>query len=163
MEKLSVRDLGVKGRRVLVRVDFNVPIEEIDGKIRITDDTRVRESLPTIELLRAKGAKVVCLLISVVRRANPIEIFAEAGCRSLGPNDSAASKFFSARGDRPERRSPFQSLARQWCLLVENVAGFFPRKKPTPTASLKPLQNWVTYTSTTLSVRLTVRMPVRLE
>jgi 3-phosphoglycerate kinase len=61
MEKLSVRDLGVKGRRVLVRVDFNVPTEEIDGKIRITDDTRVRESLPTIELLRAKGAKVVLL------------------------------------------------------------------------------------------------------
>ena len=61
MEKLSVRDLEVKGRRVLVRVDFNVPTEEIDGKIRITDDTRVRESLPTIELLRAKGAKVVLL------------------------------------------------------------------------------------------------------
>ena len=57
MEKLSVRDLEVKGRRVIVRVDFNVPTEEIDGKIRITDDTRIRESLPTIELLRAKGAK----------------------------------------------------------------------------------------------------------
>ena len=61
MKKLSVRDLEVKGRRVLVRVDFNVPIEEIDGKIRITDDTRIRESLPTIELLRAKGAKVILL------------------------------------------------------------------------------------------------------
>jgi phosphoglycerate kinase len=61
MEKLSVRDLEVKGRRVLVRVDFNVPTEEIDGKIRITDDTRIRESLPTIELLRAKGGKVVLL------------------------------------------------------------------------------------------------------
>ena len=61
MQKLSVRDLDVKGRRVLVRVDFNVPNEEIDGKIRITDDTRIRESLPTIELLRAKGAKVVLL------------------------------------------------------------------------------------------------------
>jgi 3-phosphoglycerate kinase len=61
MEKLSVRDLEVRGRRVLVRVDFNVPTEEIDGKIRITDDTRIRESLPTIELLRAKGAKVILL------------------------------------------------------------------------------------------------------
>ena len=61
MAKLSVRDLEVKGRRVLVRVDFNVPTEEIDGKIRITDDTRIRESLPTIELLREKGAKVVLL------------------------------------------------------------------------------------------------------
>jgi 3-phosphoglycerate kinase len=61
MGKLSVRDLEVKGRRVLVRVDFNVPTEEIDGRIRITDDTRIRESLPTIELLRAKGAKVILL------------------------------------------------------------------------------------------------------
>ena len=61
MAKLSVRDLDVKGRRVLMRVDFNVPTEEIDGKIRITDDTRIRESLPTIELLREKGAKVVLL------------------------------------------------------------------------------------------------------
>src|ERR1700724_2404790 len=61
MAKLSVRDLDVKGRRVLMRVDFNVPTEEIDGKIHITDDTRIRESLPTIELLREKGAKVVLL------------------------------------------------------------------------------------------------------
>jgi phosphoglycerate kinase len=61
MTKLSVRDLDVKGRRVLVRVDFNVPIEEVDKKIRITDDTRIRESLPTIELLREKGAKVILL------------------------------------------------------------------------------------------------------
>jgi phosphoglycerate kinase len=61
MEKLSVRDLEVKGRRVLVRVDFNVPIVEVEGKIRIMDDTRIRESLPTIELLRAKGAKVILL------------------------------------------------------------------------------------------------------
>ena len=61
MEKLSVRDLEVKGRRVLLRVDFNVPTEERDGNIRITDDTRIRESIPTIELLRAKGAKVILL------------------------------------------------------------------------------------------------------
>jgi 3-phosphoglycerate kinase len=61
MAKLSVRDLDAKGQRVLTRVDFNVPTEEIDGKIRITDDTRIRESLPTIELLRSKGAKVVLL------------------------------------------------------------------------------------------------------
>src|SRR5258708_14769518 len=61
MPKLSVRDLEVKGRRVLVRVDFNVPTEEVEEGIRITDDTRIRESLPTIQLLREKGAKVVLL------------------------------------------------------------------------------------------------------
>ena len=42
MKKLSVRDLEVKGRRVLVRVDFNVPTEEIDGKIRMTEIARGR-------------------------------------------------------------------------------------------------------------------------
>src|SRR5215469_7323324 len=62
MAKLSVRDLKVKGRRVVVRVDFNVPTEEVPGGgVRITDDTRIRESLPTIELLRKGGAKVILL------------------------------------------------------------------------------------------------------
>ncbi len=59
--KLSVRDLDVSGKRVLVRVDFNVPTEEKDGCIVITDDTRIRESLPTIELLRQRGAKVILM------------------------------------------------------------------------------------------------------
>ena len=49
MPKLSLRDLDVRGKRVLVRVDFNVPIAEHDRKIDITDDTRIRESLATIK------------------------------------------------------------------------------------------------------------------
>jgi phosphoglycerate kinase len=61
MAKLSVRDLDVKGRRVLTRVDFNVPTEETDAGPRITDDTRMRESLPTIDLIRKDGGKVVLL------------------------------------------------------------------------------------------------------
>ena len=61
MAKLSVRDLAVKGRRVLTRVDFNVPTEETDAGPRITDDTRMRESLPTIDLIRKAGGKVVLL------------------------------------------------------------------------------------------------------
>src|SRR5947208_17052245 len=61
MTKLSVRDLDVRGKRVLVRVDFNVPTEERDGKITITDDTRIRESLPTINYLREQGAKTILM------------------------------------------------------------------------------------------------------
>ena len=61
MSKLSVRDLSLTGKRVLLRVDFNVPTEEKDGHTRITDDTRIKESLPTINHLRAAGAKLVIM------------------------------------------------------------------------------------------------------
>src|SRR5438105_6327250 len=61
MAKLSVRDIEVRGKRVLLRVDFNAPIEEHDGKIEIVDDTRIRESLPTINYLREHGAKTILM------------------------------------------------------------------------------------------------------
>ncbi len=61
MSKLSLRDLDVRGKRLLVRVDFNVPTEERDGKIVITDDTRIQESLPTINYLREGGAKTILM------------------------------------------------------------------------------------------------------
>jgi len=59
--KLTLRDLEVRGKRVLARVDFNVPVEERDGKIVITDDTRIRASLPTINWLREHGAKAILM------------------------------------------------------------------------------------------------------
>jgi phosphoglycerate kinase len=56
MNKKSIRDVAeLAGKRVFVRVDFNVPLE--DGKI--TDDKRIRETLPTINFLIEKGAKVI--------------------------------------------------------------------------------------------------------
>ncbi len=53
----TLRDLDVKGKRVLVRVDFNVPLDKKTGDI--TDDKRIRESLPTIKFLMEKEAKTI--------------------------------------------------------------------------------------------------------
>jgi 3-phosphoglycerate kinase len=61
MKKLTVRDLDVAGKRVLVRVDFNVPLEEHGDHVHITDDTRMREALPTINYLRENAAKTILM------------------------------------------------------------------------------------------------------
>ncbi|HEX4697360.1 MAG TPA: phosphoglycerate kinase [Candidatus Udaeobacter sp.] len=73
MPKLSVRDLDVRGKRVLVRVDFNVPTETRAGKIRVTDDTRIRESLPTINYLREHGAKTILMSHFGRPKGKPVE------------------------------------------------------------------------------------------
>ena len=73
MSKLTLRDLDVRGKRVLVRVDFNVPTEERDGAIVITDDTRMQESLPTIKYLREHGAKTILMAHFGRPKGKPVE------------------------------------------------------------------------------------------
>ena len=59
MPKLTIRDLNVRGKRVFVRVDYNVPLEEKDGQMVITDATRIVETLPTLKMLIEQGGRLI--------------------------------------------------------------------------------------------------------
>src|SRR5688572_20409759 len=59
MAKLTVRDLNTHGKRVFVRVDYNVPLEENDGRMVSTDDTRIAETLPTLRHLIEQGGRLI--------------------------------------------------------------------------------------------------------
>ncbi len=59
MAKLTINDLDTRGKRVFVRVDYNVPMEEKDGRMVINDDTRIRATLPTLDALIQGGARII--------------------------------------------------------------------------------------------------------
>lgn len=59
MAKLTVKDLNVRGKRVFVRVDYNVPLDHASGQAVITDATRIEATLPTLRLLRQQGGKLI--------------------------------------------------------------------------------------------------------
>src|SRR3989338_2122142 len=56
MKKLTIEDVDLKGKRCFIRVDFNVPIDQFGN---ITDDTRIKAALPTINYAIDEGAKVI--------------------------------------------------------------------------------------------------------
>jgi phosphoglycerate kinase len=121
MDKKSVRDLDVDGKRVLVRVDFNVPVK--GGEV--TDDTRIRRALPTIEHLLARGAKPA--LISHLGRPKgaPDPKYAmDPVAKRLGELlDGSVEKLDTAVG--PEVEEALGNIPEGGVVLLEN-SRFYP-------------------------------------
>lgn len=121
MPKKTIRDIDLTNKRVLVRVDFNVPLEKQSGTPVITDDTRIKETLPTLRYLIDAGAKVI--LCSHLGRPkgqrNPDE--------SLAPVAPALSALLGQPVDfasdciGPEAEAKAAALAPGGVLLLENT------------------------------------------
>ena len=121
MAKKSIRDIDPAGKRCLVRVDFNVPLEEKDGAMVITDATRIEETLPTLQYLIGKGAKVI-LCSHLGRPKGQID-----PKQSLRPVATALSVLlgvpveFSETSAGPEAEAKAKALPDGGVLLLENV------------------------------------------
>jgi len=126
MNKKTVRDIEVGGKRVLVRADFNVPLDEATGKI--TDDTRIRAVLPTIKYLVDQGAKVVlCSHLGrphgkVVEKLR-LSVVAQRLAQILGQQVKVAGDCIG-----PDVEKAIEELRNGDVLLLENVR-FHPEEE----------------------------------
>ncbi|MGH7663945.1 MAG: phosphoglycerate kinase [Gemmatimonadaceae bacterium] len=122
MNKRTVADLGddeLRGRRALVRVDFNVPL---DDDRQVTDDTRIRAVIPTIQLLRSHGARIV-LLSHLGRPKGEVDpaFSLEPVARRLGELLPDAGVCFVETTDTDEAQKATRTLGDGGVLLLENT------------------------------------------
>jgi len=119
MNKMTVRDIEVSDKRVLVRVDFNVPLDKKTGEI--TDDSRIQATLPTIKYLTDRGARVI--LISHLGRPKGkvvdnlrLTVVAQRLSQILGHQVGVATDCIG-----PEVENSVASLQKGDVLLLENL------------------------------------------
>jgi phosphoglycerate kinase len=134
MNKVSIRDLDMKGRRVFIRVDFNVPLD--NGKVG--DDTRIRETLPTLQLATSRGARLI-LAAHLGRPKGKVD-----AKYSLAPVAARLQELlgkpvaFVSDCVGPEAEAKSKSLRDSEVLLLENVR-FHPEEEVNDPAFSKQL------------------------
>jgi len=117
MNKLSIRDLQLSGKRVFVRVDFNVPLE--NGKV--ADDTRIRETLPTLKLGRDRGARLVLASHLGRPKGKPDTKYSLRPVAWKLADLLGAPVEFAADCVGPEAEAKSRALGNGSVLLLENV------------------------------------------
>jgi phosphoglycerate kinase len=117
MNKLSIRDLEMSGKRVFVRVDFNVPLE--GG--RVTDDTRIRETLPTLAFARERAARLVLASHLGRPKGKPDTTFSLRPVAGKLAELLAAPVEFAEDCVGADAESKSRALANGGVLLLENV------------------------------------------
>jgi len=126
MNKLTIRDIEVSGKRVLVRVDFNVPLDIQTGAI--TDDSRIRAALPTIKYLTDRGARVILCSHLGRPKGKVVEqlrltVVAQRLSQILGQHITVANDSLG-----PEVDKAAESLKAGQVLLLENIR-FHPEEE----------------------------------
>ncbi len=159
MAKITLRDISVKSKRVLVRVDYNVPLQEKDGVQTITNDKRIRETVPTIKYLIEHGARVLlCAHLGRPKgKRDPKQSLARPVVKPLSDLIGVPGQVRRGlRGRAGRKRQPWNSRmakSRCWKFSVSTM-----KRKPTTMPSAK---SWpgspgrLHYVSTTRSVRPT--------
>ena len=134
MSKLTVNDLDLKGKRVFIRVDFNVPLK--DGKV--SDDTRIRETLPTLRLAIQKGGRLVLASHLGRPKGGPDPKYSLAPVAGKLAEMLGAPVVFASDCVGEDAESKSKSLGDGGVLLLENVR-FHPDEEKNGEAFSKQL------------------------
>ncbi|MFN8380155.1 MAG: phosphoglycerate kinase [Anaerolineae bacterium] len=125
MNKKTIRDVDLKGKRVLVRVDFNVPLE--GGKV--SDDTRIRAALPTIQAILEQQPRAVVLMSHLGRpKGGPDPKYSLAPVAPVLAALLGRDVVFSPATVGPEAEAAEAALPHAGVLLLENTR-FFPSEE----------------------------------